>query len=86
MSFDLLDRLISDICATTQAYIENEEKEVKELGGLGALKGLKHGSAESQFSSLGEGNHSGRGKGEGKKQAKGWGKRPMSEGIHRAVC
>ncbi|KAH6679788.1 pyridoxal phosphate-dependent transferase [Halenospora varia] len=72
MSFDLLDRLISDICATTQNLIESDKSDLSIL-----LKGEDH-SVEKQHSSLGTPRH-------GKGQDHG-GKRPMAEGVHRAVC
>ncbi|CAG8953556.1 hypothetical protein HYFRA_00010014 [Hymenoscyphus fraxineus] len=72
MSLDLLDRLISDICETTQSLIENDETD------LSILSQRKDTSAEKTHSSSGE--HSGK-KGQGR-----GGKRPMSEGIHRSVC
>jgi len=80
MSFDLLDRLISDICATTQEYVESNEQELKELGVLGGASGsgsAMDNSAEKSFTSLGvrKGKH-----------GKGKGRTPMSEGVHRSVC
>lgn len=72
MSIDLLDRLISDICATTQDLIDNDE------GDLSTLAKSKDDSTEKQHSS--SASHAG-GKGHGI-----GGKRPMTEGIHRGVC
>ncbi|KAF4637651.1 hypothetical protein G7Y89_g416 [Cudoniella acicularis] len=72
MSFDLLDRLISDICATTQNLIESDQAD------LSILSKNKDNSAEKTHSSSGSHN-------EGKGQGHG-GKRPMTEGVHRSVC
>jgi glutamate decarboxylase len=72
MSFDLLDRLISDICATTQDLIENDKAD------LSILSKSKDNSAEKEHSSSGSHPDS-KGQGRG-------GKRPMSEGVHRTVC
>ncbi|KAH8684872.1 pyridoxal phosphate-dependent transferase [Tricladium varicosporioides] len=72
MSFDLLDRLISDICATTQNLIESDQVDLSIL-----IKGKDY-SAEKQHSSLGSHGH-GKGQGHG-------GRRPMTKGVHRAVC
>ncbi|KUJ23420.1 glutamate decarboxylase [Mollisia scopiformis] len=72
MSFDLLDRLISDLCATTQGLIDNDK------GDLSILGGARDNSAEKKHSSTGSQPHS-KGQGHG-------GKRPMTEGVHRAVC
>lgn len=72
MSFDLLDRLIADICAVTSRLIESEP------GGLGLVQGHHDTSAEKQLSSKGQpAAEEGLGKG---------GERPLSEGIHRSVC
>jgi len=72
MSFDLLDRLISDICATTQDLIENDQADLR------ILSKSKDNSAEKEHSSSGSHPDS-KGQGRG-------GKRPMSEGVHRTVC
>lgn len=72
MSFDLLDRLIADICAMTQNLIDNDTND------LSILSKGKDTSAEKQHSSTGahaDGNVQGRG-----------GSRPMSKGVHRTVC
>ncbi|KAF7908315.1 uncharacterized protein EAF01_004070 [Botrytis porri] len=74
MSFDLLDRLISDICATTQNLIENDKQDLSILS-QHLSKG--HGSAEKNHGSVGHKHGKGQGKG---------GNRPMSDGVHRAVC
>ncbi|CZR51631.1 glutamate decarboxylase 2 [Phialocephala subalpina] len=73
MSFDLLDRLISDICATTQNLIDNDK------GDLSILSSPKDNSAEKAHSSTGAHPHPQKGQGHG-------GKKPMTEGVHRAVC
>ena len=72
MSFDLLDRLITDICQTTQNLIDTDAQD------LSILQKGKDTSAEKQHSIQGqERDHQGHGRG---------GKRPMSEGVHRSVC
>lgn len=74
MSFDLLDRLVTDICATTQTLIESDAQDLSLLNGhLSKTKG----SAEKEHGSVGIKHGKGQGKG---------GRRPMSEGVHRAVC
>ncbi|KAI9647934.1 glutamate decarboxylase gad1 [Ciborinia camelliae] len=74
MSFDLLDRLISDICSTTQSLIESD---VQDLRLLGKHLSKGHASAEKQYGTVGLRHGKGLGKG---------GKNPLSEGVHRAVC
>jgi glutamate decarboxylase len=72
MSFDLLDRLITDLCQTTQNLIDTDAQD------LSILQKGKDTSAEKQHSFQGqERDHKGHGRG---------GKRPMSEGVHRSVC
>jgi glutamate decarboxylase len=71
MSFDLLDRLIADICATTQQLIESDAQD------LTILNHSKDNSVEKQHASSGGKHKEGQGKG---------GKRPMTEGVHRSVC
>jgi glutamate decarboxylase len=72
MSFDLLDRLISDICQTTQNLIDSDVQD------LSILNIAKHHSTEKEHSSQGEtAQKEGQGKG---------GKRPMNMGVHRSVC
>jgi glutamate decarboxylase len=71
MSFDLLDRLITDICHTTQDLIDSDGQD------LSILNQGKDTSLEKQ--------HSGLGKQHGKGQGKG-GNRPMTDGVHRTVC
>ena len=71
MSFDLLDRLITDICLTTQGLIDSDGQD------LSILNQSKDTSMEKQHSKVGESHNKGQGKG---------GKRPMSEGVHRTVC
>ncbi|CZS96511.1 related to glutamate decarboxylase [Rhynchosporium agropyri] len=70
MSFDLLDRLISDICVVTQNLIESDTQDLSVLGG-------KNNSVEKEHGTVGTQHNKGQGKG---------GKRPMSEGVHRTVC
>ncbi|KAF7861456.1 hypothetical protein EAF04_008021 [Stromatinia cepivora] len=74
MSFDLLDRLIADICATTQNLIDNDKQD---LSILNEHLSKGHGSAEKTHGSLGHRHGKGQGKG---------GERPMSHGVHRTVC
>jgi glutamate decarboxylase len=71
MSFDLLDRLITDICAVTTRVIEASP------GDLACVQGGHDTTAEKQISSQGKQAEEGLGKG---------GERPMSDGVHRAVC
>jgi len=71
MSFDLLDRLIADICATTQQLIESDAQD------LSILNHSKDNSFEKQHASSGGKHKEGQGKG---------GKRPMTDGVHRSVC
>lgn len=70
MSFDLLDRLITDICTTTQQLIDTDAID------LAPYQGKDH-STEKHHGSAGEKHHKGQGKG---------GRRPMHDGIHRTVC
>lgn len=75
MSFDLLDRLIADICGVTQTLMETDVRDLTFLQGVGGTPGGK--PAEQQHS----------GKESQKKTATGrGGERPMSEGVHRSVC
>ncbi|KAM3075422.1 glutamate decarboxylase gad1 [Clarireedia jacksonii] len=71
MSFDLLDRLIADICATTQQLIDSDAQD------LSILNHSKDNSFEKQHASSGGKHKEGQGKG---------GKRPMTDGVHRSVC
>jgi len=71
MSFDLLDRLIADICLTTQSLIDSDNSD------LSILNQSKNTSIEKQHGTVGKKHSHGQGKG---------GKRPMSEGVHRSVC
>lgn len=83
MSFDLLDRLISDICSTTQAYMDSDEHEMELLRTIATKDS---GSVERSHASLGSQRHGpGRQKGQGHAQGHG-GQRPMSKGVHRTVC
>jgi glutamate decarboxylase len=72
MSFDLLDRLITDILQTTQNLISSDGQD------LSILAKPKDTSVEKQHSGSGSHPHEG-GQGKG-------GKSPMSEGVHRTVC
>ncbi|KAA8569567.1 hypothetical protein EYC84_001180 [Monilinia fructicola] len=60
MSFDLLDRLISDICATTQNLIDSDEQDLSVLS-THLSKG--HGSAEKEHGTVGQRHGKGQGKG-----------------------
>jgi glutamate decarboxylase len=72
MSFDLLDRLITDICQTTQNLIESDAQD------LGILQMHKDTTVEKVHSSKGvHADKSGQGK---------IGKSPMTQGVHRTVC
>jgi len=71
MSFDLLDRLIADICVVTSRLMETSP------GDLGCLQGENDTSAEKQLSGEGKQAEIWQGK---------RGERPMSGGIHRSVC
>jgi glutamate decarboxylase len=71
MSFDLLDKLIADMCCVTSRLMEASP------GDLSFVQGEHDTSAEKQISSQGKYPEKGQGKD---------GERPMSDGIHRAVC
>jgi glutamate decarboxylase len=71
MSFDLLDRLIADICAVTSRLMESSP------GDLGFLQCEHDTTVEKQLSSKGKPAEKGLGKG---------GEKPMSDGIHRSIC
>ncbi len=71
MSFDLLDRLITDVCVVTTRLMETNPSY------LGFVQGEHDTSAGKVQSSSGKQAEMGQGKG---------GERPMSEGIHRTVC
>ena len=71
MSFDLLDRLIADICDVTSRLMETSP------GDLGFIHAEHNTSAEKQLSSKGKPVEKGQGKD---------GERPMSDGIHRSIC
>ena len=73
MSFDLLDRLITDICAVTSKLMETSP------GDLGFIQGEHDTSAEKQLASKGKKLEQGQGQGQG-------GERPMTDGVHRSVC
>ncbi|KAG9244230.1 pyridoxal phosphate-dependent transferase [Calycina marina] len=70
MSFDLLDRLITDICQVTQGLIESDSQD------LSLLNGSKDSSMEKHVT---KGTRHSKGQGKG-------GNKPMSEGVHRTVC
>ena len=70
MALDLLDRLISDIIAVTETLIECE------LGDLSALQPTAT-SIEKHHQSQGV---------DAKHRKNHGSKRPMKEGVHRAVC
>ncbi|KAF3909526.1 hypothetical protein AA313_de0204446 [Arthrobotrys entomopaga] len=71
MSFDLLDRLISDICAVTEYLINNDSADL-------AFLYTAHNHPEKNHSIQGTKRHKdGTGKG---------GRRPMKHGVHRSVC
>ena len=70
MALDLLDRLISDIIAVTEALIECE------ISDLSALQPAAT-SIEKHYQSQGV---------DAKHRKNYGSKRPMSEGVHRGVC
>ncbi|KAI9744505.1 MAG: hypothetical protein M1818_002034 [Claussenomyces sp. TS43310] len=72
MSFDLLDRLIADICAITQDMISSDAQD------LSILSRFKDNSIEKEHASRGQ-HREGKGQGRG-------GKHPMTQGVHRSVC
>jgi len=72
MSFDLLDRLITDICQTTQDLMDHDQAD------LSILSKGRDTSTEKQHSSSGK-HEDGSGQGKG-------GKHPFAEGVHRTVC
>ena len=73
MSFDLLDRLIADICAVTSTLIESN------LSDLSFIQGGSNTTTEKQFSMKGKETTEILGQGHGEE-------RPMIEGVHRSVC
>jgi glutamate decarboxylase len=73
MSFDLLDRLITDICQTTQNLIDSDAQD------LSILRASKDTSMEKAHSSKGESR-------DGKSAHVKVGKHPMTKGVHRSVC
>lgn len=70
MSLDLLDRLISDICAVTQVLMDSDAVDLAAFQ-PGAT------SIEKQHQSKGK---------DGKEKLANGTDRPMSEGVHRSVC
>lgn len=73
MSFDLLDRLITDICQTTQNLIDSDAKD------LSILQIGKDTSAEKAHSSKGTSR-------DAKSTHAHTGKNPLTKGVHRTVC
>lgn len=73
MSFDLLDRLITDLCAVTSTLIESDPSD------LCFVQGSSNTTAEKHFSMKAKETTAGLGHGHG-------GERPMTEGVHRSVC
>lgn len=73
MSFDLLDRLITDICAVTSTLIESNPDD------LGFIQGGSTMTAAKQHSANGKETRAGMSQGHG-------GERPMTKGVHRSVC
>ncbi|KAK0110095.1 hypothetical protein ONS95_002751 [Cadophora gregata] len=78
MSFDLLDRLISDICVTTQNLIDSD---TQDLSILAQAHNKGSNTVEKEHGTLGT-QHKNE---QGQRLGKG-GRRPMSEGVHRSVC
>ncbi|EON99624.1 putative glutamate decarboxylase protein [Phaeoacremonium minimum UCRPA7] len=80
MSFDLLDRLISDICQVTQTLMDNDEVDLSVLHKnkrkvlLKSEQEAKKGDADKKRS------------GERGKEIIGGETKKMAEGIHRSVC
>lgn len=73
MSFDLLDRLITDICETTQNLIDSDNQDLK------ILQAGKDTSIEKVHSSKGKLH-------DGQSSHATIGKHPMTKGVHRTVC
>jgi glutamate decarboxylase len=73
MSFDLMDRLITDICQTTQNLIDSDEQD------LSILHLSKDTSAEKAHSITGTQHR-------GKSSHGKIGKHPLTKGVHRSVC
>ena len=78
MSFDLLDRLISDICQVTQTLMDNDEIDLSIL-----QKNKRKVPLKSEQEKKGEGDKTAQER--GKDIVSGETKR-MAEGIHRSVC
>lgn len=70
MSFDLLDRLIADLCSVTQILMESDEVDLKLLRGRQTTEGV-HGRMGKRDGNVGDGVGKGRG---------------MGDGVHRSVC
>lgn len=70
MSFDLLDRLISDICSVTQTLMESD------VGDLQWMQPGKNSPEQDATKKTDKGE-----KGQGRE-----GKHPMASGVHRTVC
>lgn len=82
MSFDLLNRLINDICQVTQSLIESDEVD------LSILQKQKHG-VELKSGKQGDETkpeHGGDGGPRSKREKVAEEVKAMSEGIHRSVC
>jgi glutamate decarboxylase len=73
LSFDLLDRLITDICQTTQNLIDSDAQD------LSILRANKDTSMEKVNASKGESR-------DGKSAHAKIGKHPPKKGVHRSVC
>lgn len=75
MSFDLLDRLITDICSVTELLMQSDEID---LAPFQFQPGAKpQGKIQGEKKEKERKEHKGHGKG---------GERPMTEGVHRSVC
>jgi glutamate decarboxylase len=73
MSFDLLDRLITDIYHTTQNLINSDAQD------LSILQASNNTSMEKVYSSRGESR-------DAKTDHAKIGKQPLTKGVHRSVC
>ncbi|GAB1311788.1 glutamate decarboxylase gad1 [Madurella fahalii] len=79
MSFDLLDRLVTDIVQVTETLMENEEQV-----DLGILTRQRKGVVKEREKEREQGREEGRK--EERKEEKKEKKKRMGEGIHRSVC
>lgn len=73
MSYDLLDRLITDICAVTEQLMQSDEIDLAPFQFHPAVGPKDKDKDKGKKKEA----HKGHGKG---------GKRPMTEGVHRSVC